>query len=234
MEVADGVSLPLVEVTVGASDSASADASFRTSVEPNQGAAALQPSQRRKRSRSPRDASCEVVAVRTRIRGKQSPAPTSEAVALPAALVPTDVGAGPDGPWTALPRESFELLPQRQRYMKVCNKFSWLMRSKRRQLVKPGDDALLQQLMKSPASMDANSQADSYCTFQQFLLETQAPLWIQQFVEDHMLAGTVAREGHRWLDSRAVLLTWVGDWGLWRENDTEPRVSVDTDRKSVV
>ena len=60
------------------------------------------------------------------------------------------------------------------------------------------------------------------------MLETQAPRWIQQFVEDHMLVGTVAREKHRWLDSRSVLLTWVGDWGLWRENEKEPRVSVDT------
>ena len=36
------------------------------------------------------------------------------------------------------------------------------------------------------------------------------------------------REGHRWLDSRSVLLTWVGDWGLWREHEREPRASVDT------
>ena len=211
MELANGVSLPLAEATAGATDFALADAPSRIGAGPKQPAAALQPPHLKKRSRSPRDASRELVAVRTRIRNKQSPAQTSEAVAQPSALIPTDEGAGPDILWTAMCQETFELLPQRQRYMKVYNKFSWWMRSKKRQLVKPGDDALLEQLMKSPASVEANSKADSYCTFQQSLLETQALLWTQQFVEDHMLAGTVGCVGHRWLESRSVLLTWVGD-----------------------
>ena len=71
-----------------------------------------------------RDASREVVAVRRRVRKKHSPAQTSEASAPPSALFPTDVGAGPDMLWTAMSQATFELLPPRQRYMKVHNKFS--------------------------------------------------------------------------------------------------------------
>ena len=145
MELANGVSLPLAEATADAIDFASADAPSCIGAGPKQPAAALQPPQLKKRSRSPRGASREGVAVRTRMRNKQSPAQTSEALAPPSALIPTDVGVGPDILWTAMCQETFELLPQRQRYMKVYNKFSWWMRSTKRQLVKPGDDVLLQQ-----------------------------------------------------------------------------------------
>ena len=86
-------------------------------------------------------------------------------------------------------QETFELLPQRQRYMKLYNKFSWWMRAKKKHLVKPEDDGLLQELTKCQASLASNSKADAYSIFQQVLLETQAPSWIQHVVEHHMLTG---------------------------------------------
>ena len=121
MERADGVSLPFADSMTDSIDFASWDASSCNSAGPAQLAAALEPPHRRKRSRSPRDASLPRVAVRTRLRNKQSLVQTSQALAEPSAQNAIDRGFDPDIFWPAMSDVVFEALPHRQRYMKVYN-----------------------------------------------------------------------------------------------------------------
>ena len=125
--------------------------------------------------------------------------------------------------WQGLEEAHFWSLSHQERYM-TCffNKFRWWSSRRKRKDADSDDEVLLARL-GSYTGFKELKRDEKARVMQLFMEESNGPPWLRTWVEN--VWSESKQMGGRSLDSKSVLFTWQGEWGLlteWSPSPTMP------------